>query len=114
MAKDIPWQVTAERSDESYKRIETFVTGMFPSATLINEPLGGVSKYEVDRKEVVLSQVFAAIEGAKEDLRISDWGLTETTLEEVFLKLAEEASVDEELLKLSDVTPRTVIYCRTG
>lgn len=69
-------------------KVDAFVKGLFPSASLLNEPIAGCSKYEVDRKEVVLSQAFAKILAAKSELNMDAWSFTESTLEEVFLKLA--------------------------
>merc|ERR1711865_962772 len=42
----------------------------------------------ISRSDVVLSKVFEKLNSAMEEYEISDWGITETTLEEVFLKLA--------------------------
>jgi len=91
--------VSAINSPESYAEVRQFVQNLFPSAKLLSEPLGGTSKFEVKREEVTLSRVFGEFEGAKEELNISDWGITETTLEEVFLKVAEQAKVEEAITK---------------
>ena len=64
------------------------MTSLFPSAKLLQEPIGGKYKYEVVREDVILSQVFEKVEADKQKLGVVDWGITETTLEEVFLKLA--------------------------
>ena len=40
---------------------------------------------QVPNKEVKLSVVYGAIEGQRAKLGIADWGITESTLEEVFL-----------------------------
>ena len=69
-------------------KVDAFVKGLFPSATLLNVPIAGCSKYEVDRKDVVLSRDFAKILNARTDLNMDAWSFTESTLEEVFLKLA--------------------------
>ena len=77
-----------DKSDEASKGLETYMKDMFPSATLISVPIGGTSKFEISRDEVVLSKVFSKLQQDKEVQGIADWGLSETTLEEVFLKLA--------------------------
>jgi len=69
-------------------KVDAFVKGCFPSASLLNVPIAGCSKYEIDRKEVVLSRDFGKILDAKADLNYDAWSFTESTLEEVFLKLA--------------------------
>ena len=68
--------------------VEQFVMELFPTAKLLNDPISGLSKFEVSRKEVVVSQVFHTIEKNKESLGILSWALMETTMEEVFMKLA--------------------------
>ena len=55
---------------------------------LVVQPTGGACKCEVDRREVVLSEVFEKMTQAKATLGITAWSMTESTLEEVFLKLA--------------------------
>ncbi|KAH9249876.1 hypothetical protein BASA81_012367 [Batrachochytrium salamandrivorans] len=66
---------------------------------LLGRPIGGTFKFEVQRSAVVLSRVFATMESdeTRSELSLLDWSLTETTLEEVFLKLADIAHVDEVL-----------------
>jgi len=91
--------VTAVNSADSYSEILDFVNSQFKTAKLVNEPLGGTSKFEIKREEIVLSQVFRTFEAEKKRLRISDWGITETTLEEVFLRVAVQAHVEEEITK---------------
>merc|ERR1711881_287072 len=79
---------TKNKSPEFALKIEKYVKGVFPSAGLIDDPIGGVSKFEVGREDIVLSEVFTKLNSDMEEYGIVDWGLTETTLEEVFLKLA--------------------------
>ncbi len=69
-------------------QVDAFVKRLFPTAALLNEPIAGCSKYEIDRREVVLSKVFAEMIQAKSQLGMEAWSFTESTLEEVFLKLA--------------------------
>ena len=71
------------------------------NSKILGHPIGGVCKFEVKREAVVLSQVFTRMESpeVKAELGLLDWSLTETTLEEVFLKLADLAHVDEALSK---------------
>jgi len=79
--------------------VEPFVKRLFPNAAALGKAFGGMFKYEVRREEVQLSSVFEVMESeaTKEKLGLVDWSLTETTLEEVFLKLAEHAKVEETL-----------------
>ena len=79
---------TLDKTPDFAVKIEKYVMGLFPSACLIDDPIGGVSKFEIGREDVVLSEVFTKLNSDMEEYGIVDWGLTETTLEEVFLKLA--------------------------
>ena len=87
---------TRDKSSECASKIEEYVKGVFPSASLIDDPIGGVSKFEIGRDDVVLSDVFMKLNSDMEEYGIVDWGLTETTLEEVFLKLAALAELFED------------------
>merc|ERR1719456_1832093 len=68
--------------------IHSWMTGMFPSATLLEEPISGTFKYEISRKDVIVSDAFEKIVTQKDSVGVTDWGFTETTLEEGFLKLS--------------------------
>jgi len=96
---------TDTQASTSQDEIHSFVTGMFPTAKLLQDPIGGKYKYEVVREEVVLWKVFGTMGDAKAKYNIVDWGITETTLEEVFLKLAKLSHKDLREVKrtLSDL-----------
>ncbi len=87
---------TTDRTDMHAKKIEEYMIEHFPSAALIDDPIGGVSKFEISREDVVLSEVFTKLNADMETMGIVDWGFTETTLEEVFLKLAALAELFED------------------
>jgi ABC-type multidrug transport system ATPase subunit len=66
------------------------VQGLSRSAVLTYE-LGGTLKYELPTSEVTLSQVFSAMNAAKDrGLAVIDWGVANATLEEVFIRLAKD------------------------
>jgi ABC-type multidrug transport system ATPase subunit len=81
--------------------VNQFVTELFPRASPLGKQFGGTFKYEIPRSDVTLSRVFELMEApdTRAKLKLVDWALTETTLEEVFLKLAEQAHVDEAISK---------------
>ena len=86
-------------SSKDMKAIDDYVHTLFPSARILEDPIGGLAKYEVAREDVVISTVFHELTENKEkctELGITSWGLTETTLEEVFLKLAALAEIFDE------------------
>lgn len=61
-----------------------FVANLIPGVTLINE-LAGTRNYEVPKAGVSLEGVFQEMENNKDRLHITDWAITNTTLEEVRL-----------------------------
>lgn len=77
---------TESQTPDTAAEVAAFVKGMCPDAILISESMGGTSDFEI--AGVKLHDVFEKVEHARETLQISDWGITETTLEEVFLKVS--------------------------
>ena len=98
VGKGYTFQISSSDSSPRHMSavVDSFVKNMFPSAKLLEIPIGGLAKYEVRREDVVVSKVFRTLSKANEDhanLKMTSWGLAETTLEEVFLKLAALAAV---------------------
>ena len=48
--------------------------------------INGSYTYEMPRDDVDLANIFKIMETNSSKLQINDWGVTETTLEEVFFK----------------------------
>lgn len=87
---------SSDRSQGSMKNLLAFLVKNWPSATLLNEPIAGSMKLEIFGSEVKLSSCFRIMEANRDDLKITDWGITETTLEEVFLKVTSEGFLTRE------------------
>ena len=81
----------SSKAESAASATEAVIKSILPNAKLLNIPLGGILDFEVPRNEVKLSAVYAAIEVQRANLGIVDWALTETTLEEVFLKVTGHA-----------------------
>lgn len=83
---------------QSQDPVEKFVKKILPGATLLNS-LAGTRNYQVPRKDVTLERVFEEFESNKEKLHITDWAITNTTLEEVFLRISnmEHEKANEEV-----------------
>jgi len=77
---------TTKNTQENIEAIKKFIEQLTSGAVLLNS-LAGTSNYEVPTQSVKLSQVFTEIEKKKEELSISDWGISNTTLEEVVLRV---------------------------
>lgn len=56
--------------------------------------LAGTQRYELPTSEVSIGSVFAAVDRAKSQFTILDWGISSATLEEVFIKLARSLGVE--------------------
>lgn len=54
--------------------------------------ISGTQKFEIPKQDVKIAGVFQAVEDAKKKFDIQAWGLTDTTLEDVFIKVADEQS----------------------
>jgi len=66
--------------------IEEFINALCPHGRKLNE-LAGAFNFELPREGTELSEIFEGLESRKDDLGIIDWGISNTTLEEVFLKV---------------------------
>ena len=79
-------EATAERAVDEYMR------ATFPASRRLHQPIAGRVKYEISIQDVAaaggLSAVLKGLAARETELRLSDWGISETTLEEVFIKLA--------------------------
>ncbi|CAM6105629.1 unnamed protein product [Calypogeia fissa] len=53
--------------------------------------LSGTQKFEIPKSDVEIGQVFTAMQKAKQRLAIQAWGIADTTLEDVFVKVARDA-----------------------
>lgn len=83
---------TVTTSPEQELEIEQLVHRLSPSANKIYN-LSGTQKFELPKQEVRIADVFHAVEMAKSRLSIHAWGLVDTTLEDVFIKVAKGARV---------------------
>ena len=91
---------TCDKSPAMAAKVSALVSTTFPTAgaaRALGECVNGCTKFELKRDLVKLSAVFDVLESSKQELGISDWGIEETTLEEVFLFLTEHpiAVMDE-------------------
>jgi len=77
---------TLEKDEESAKKL---LLKYAPNLRLINT-LAGTAHYEVNRSEVKVSKLFEVLNKKQRKYRIIDWGISNTTLEEVFLKVTME------------------------
>ncbi|KAG8047198.1 hypothetical protein GUJ93_ZPchr0008g12512 [Zizania palustris] len=82
--------LTMTTSSEYEQDIEQLVQNLSPSASRIYH-ISGTQKFELPKQEVKIADVFHAVERAKSRFSIHAWGLVDTTLEDVFIKVAQGA-----------------------
>ncbi|XP_057526866.1 ABC transporter A family member 7-like [Amaranthus tricolor] len=81
---------TMTTSAEYDTEVENMVKGLAPNAQKIYH-ISGTQKFEIPKHEVRISDVFKAVEKAKQRFTVQAWGIADTTLEDVFIKVAREA-----------------------
>lgn len=69
------------------EEVERMVQGLSPGAKRIYH-ISGTQKFEMPKQEVKIAEVFQAVESAKSRFEVFAWGLADTTLEDVFIKVA--------------------------
>ena len=74
---------------EIHKRVKAFVSNMLPKAELIQD-FNGNFMYLIPNEGFNASYVYTEFEANKEKLKIADWGLSQSTLEDVFTKICEQ------------------------
>ncbi|ANM63942.1 ABC2 homolog 4 [Arabidopsis thaliana] len=82
--------LTMTTPSEHEKDVEMLVQDVSPNAKKIYH-IAGTQKFEIPKEEVRISEVFQAVEKAKDNFRVFAWGLADTTLEDVFIKVARTA-----------------------
>ncbi|XLU57881.1 hypothetical protein S245_052529 [Arachis hypogaea] len=78
------------------KDVESMVQQLYPAAKKVYH-ISGTQKFELPKEEVRIASVFRAVEIAKRNFTVSAWGLADTTLEDVFIKVAHDAQAFEKL-----------------
>lgn len=81
---------TMTTSVDDEKDVENLVRRLSRNANKIYH-ISGTQKFELPKGEVKIADVFKAVETAKRSFSVSAWGLADTTLEDVFIKVARGA-----------------------
>jgi len=84
------YRLSITTSPEREQNVRDFVREILPDAVLLNS-LAGTQNFEIPRNNVRLSELFEIIERESKTLNILDWGISNTTLEEVFLHIVERS-----------------------
>ena len=81
---------TEEGNAARFEAVDAYIKILLPGAELVPK-LSGRLTYRVLRSKVSISHVFGGMEERPAELAIVDWGLRQTSLEKVFLRIVEEA-----------------------
>jgi hypothetical protein len=73
------------------KNLNSFIEEKYPESVM-RERQDTKARYEVKSKGVKIAIIFADIEDNKEDLKVSEYSVSETSLEQVFNMHAAEAA----------------------
>ncbi len=73
-----------------------------PSANKVYQ-LSGTQKFELPKSEARIADVFQVVETAKSKFTVFAWGLADTNLEDVFIKVSREARQSNTLTWLLDM-----------
>ncbi|KAL1210263.1 ABC transporter A family member 7 [Cardamine amara subsp. amara] len=79
--------LTMTTSSEHEQIVEKMIQDVSPNAKRIYH-IAGTQKFELPKEEVRITEVFQAVEKAKSNFTVFAWGLADTTLEDVFIKVA--------------------------
>jgi ATP-binding cassette subfamily A (ABC1) protein 1 len=75
-------------------QVKEFMSGMFAGCEVIEEHQGFV-KYHIESSSTRLSEMFGALEENASRLNIVDYSVSQTTLDQIFVKFAKEQHSEE-------------------
>lgn len=78
--------ITVDPKDEA--KAHELIMELAPHAILFNAPVQGTRSYQMSREKTKLSDVFQSVKDWDSKITITDWGISNVTLEEVFLEIA--------------------------
>ncbi|KAI4971727.1 hypothetical protein ZWY2020_002641 [Hordeum vulgare] len=88
--------LTMTTSSEFEREVEDLALKLSPDARKVYH-LSGTQKYELPKQQVRIADVFMAVENLKGRVEVQAWGLADTTMEDVFVKVATGAQSSDEL-----------------
>ncbi|KAL3679377.1 hypothetical protein R1sor_022333 [Riccia sorocarpa] len=91
---DLVLTVTTQPEDEEL--VVKMVKSFSQNAKIVYA-LAGTQKFEIPKSDVDVAIIFAEMEKAKARFAIQAWGVADTTLEDVFIKIARQAHADAPL-----------------
>ncbi len=77
-------------------KARTFVESILPTGYKKLDQFATNTTYEFPEQVGIVSKLFTVMESGKQEVGILDWGMGQTTLEEVFLKLISESDASHD------------------
>ncbi|CAA7409968.1 unnamed protein product [Spirodela intermedia] len=72
---------------ENESEVERLAAALSPSAAKVYH-ISGTQRFEIPKQDIRVADVFRAVEAAKSRISVQAWGIADTTLEDVFIKVA--------------------------
>ena len=90
------FKIFANSLEENTPKVCEYLESILPAGWKKMDTFATNTSYEFPPTEGFLSKLFVQVEAAKQKVGILDWGVGQTTLEEVFVKLISEADASAE------------------
>jgi len=88
------FRLTYNNDSQRYKELKQFITRILPENYKVIRDLASNSIYEFIPDQGYISQLFKIIEQNKDQYGIINWGISQSSLEEVFLSIINEDDAD--------------------
>jgi len=88
------FKLSYSNQPEKYKELKSFITGLLPEGYKAIRDLASTSIYEFIPTRGLISKLFEELENNKETYGITDWGISQSSLEEVFLSIISDDDAD--------------------
>ncbi|OUM68606.1 hypothetical protein PIROE2DRAFT_32023, partial [Piromyces sp. E2] len=88
------FKLSYSNQPEKYKELKAFVQNLLPSDHKAVRDLASTSIYEFIPTKGLISKLFEELENNKEKFGITDWGISQSSLEEVFLSIISDDDAD--------------------
>ena len=90
------FRIYANSLEEDTPKVTQYLETLLPAGWKKVDSFATNSSYEFPRAAGSISNLFSRIEAEKSEHGILDWGVGETTLEEVFIRLIDEGDASAE------------------
>ena len=88
-----------DTSHYDYEGVARFVEAEVCSQAQVVSTMGSSMAFMLPREQVTVSRIFNRMEANKAAVGVLNWGITQASLEEVFVKVATLAEAEEEQLQ---------------